>query len=508
MSVSTRTENSKRNILYGLSCQVLGLLFSFVNRQIFIELLGKEYLGINGLFANVLTLLSLTEMGLGNTYLFILYKPIHDQDYARLRELLGFCKKMFYCVAFGVFTLGILIVPLLPLIVDVDMEFKKIAVYYFIYLMNSVLSYFSASKSLIIDACQKNYVTNLYRTVCKMIQNVCQIAFLLFFHDYLTYLLIEIGCTILYNISITDKARKMYPYIFKEKGGILGREDRRNIWEMMRSTFVYKIGGTIVNYTDDLLISIIITTVTVGYYSNYKMVEGVVSQLIGVITKAITASLGDLNAEDGKERSLKTFRMLVFAFHVLTTFCGICMLLCLNHFIFLWIGESYVLEMRVVFAIVFCFYISHIITPVWVYRETMGMYQETKYLMLAAAFINLILSVILGNLTGLSGIIAATGLARLFTTVWYEPRILFSKKFDENVNSYYAQQAKYASQAILCVILAYFTTQNIPITLAGIIGRVAVVLLIVLSVFILFNRKTAEYVYTKEVVKAIVGRYG
>lgn len=506
MSNSIRIDNSKRNILCGLFCQTTVILFSFANRQIFIILLGKEYLGIHGLFSNILTLLSLTEMGLGNTFLFFLYKPIHDHDYVRLQSLLCFCKKLFNHVAFGVLVLGLLVIPVLPLIVDLDIDLRKITTYYFIYLMNSVFSYFSVSKSLMIEACQKNYIVNLFKTVYQMIQNVGQMILLLFFCDYMLYLLIQIGCTILYNISISHKVHRMYPYIFNGSSKNPEEKDKRYIWKMIRSTFIYKAGIILMNNTDNLLISIIITTVTVGYYSNYKMVESVVNQFIGISIKAIIASLGDLNAEGSKERSLSTFRMLVFVFHALTAFCSICLLLCLNSFIFLWLGENYTLEMSVVFAMIFCFYISNIITPVWVYRETMGLYQETKYLMLIAALINLILSVGLGNLVGLGGIIAATGLARVCTTVWYEPKILFNKKFDKNVSSYYIQQARYIIQTILCVMLSYFVTRNFPITLTCIIGKIIIVLLVVLTVFILFNRKAAEYVYVKNIVKAIVGK--
>lgn len=506
MSINTRIDNSKRNLLCGLFCQTTGILFSFANRQLFIALLGKEYLGIHSLFSNILTLLSLTEMGIGNTFLFFLYKPIHDQDYVRLQSLLCFCKKLFNHVALGVFVLGLLVIPVLPLIVDVDMEFQKIATYYFIYLMNSVLSYCSVSKSLMIEACQKNYITNLFKTVCQMIQNVVQMVLLLVFYNYMLYLFIQIGCTILYNISISYKLHRMYPYIFKERGEKPGEEDKRYIWQMIRSTFIYKAGIVLMNNTDNMLISIIISTVTVGYYSNYKMVESVVNQFVGISIRAITASLGDLNAEGSKEHSLSTFRMLVFVFHVLTAFCSICLLLCLNSFIFLWLGESYTLEMSVVFAMIFCFYISNIITPVWVYRETTGLYQETKYLMLIAALINLILSVGLGNLVGLSGIIVATGLARVCTTVWYEPKILFNKTFDKNVNAYYVQQTRYIIQTILCAVFSYCVTWNFSITLTGMIGKIIVVLLVVLTVFILFNRKTAEYIYTKNIVKAIVGK--
>lgn len=501
MSDDVRIDNSRRNMIYGFFCQVLVILFSFVNRQIFIELLGEEYLGINGLFANILTLLSLTEMGLGSTLLFFLYKPIREQDYERLQSLLLFCKRLFHLVALGVFIIGIVIVPLLPCIMDVNIEFDKIKWYYILYLVNSVLSYFSVNKSMVIEAHQKNYVINLYRTVSQIIQNVGQIFFLLIFRDYFMYLTIQIGCTVLYNVSITYTAYKMYPHIFKSKVKKIGQKDKKNIWEMLRATFVYKVGVIVMNNTDNILISTIVTTAAVGYYSNYKMVETVVSQFIGILIKAITASIGDLNAEDNKEHSLRTFRVLVFIFHVLIAFCSICLLLCLNNFVFLWIGKNYLLDMGVVFSTVFCFYVSNIITPVWIYRETMGLYRETKYLMLIASGINLILSVVLGRLIGLSGIIMATGLARILTTVWYEPRILFKKKLNENVNSYYLQQIRYIVQTGVCAVIAYLTTRYIPVSLPGLLCRVFIAFIVVMTIFILLNRKTAEYNYAKEMVK-------
>ena len=507
MSDNVRIDNSKRNMIYGFFCQALVILFSFINRQIFIRLLGEEYLGINGLFANILTLLSLTEMGLGSTLLFFLYKPIRERDYIRLQSLLFFCKRLFHLVALCVFIIGIVIVPLLPYIMDVSIEFDKIELYYILYLANSVLSYFSVNKSMVIEAHQKNYVINLYKTICQIIQNVGQIILLLIFRNYFMYLLMQMGCTILYNASITYTAYKMYPHIFKSEVKKLGQKDKKSIWEMLQATFVYKIGVILMNNTDNILISTIVTTAAVGYYSNYKMVETVVSQFIGVLIKAITASLGDLNAEDNKEHSLRTFRMLVFIFHILIAFCSICMLFCINNFIFLWIGKSYLLDKDVVFSIVFCFYVSNIITPVWVYRETMGLYRETKYLMLIASGINLILSVALGRILGLSGIVMATGLARILTTVWYEPRILFKKRLHGNVNTYYIQQVRHVVQTLLCGTITYAVTRYIPVSFLGLLCRVFITFIVVMVVFILLNRKTKEYGYAKKMVKEIVGKY-
>lgn len=550
MSSSTRVDNSKKNAVYGLLCQAVIIVLSFINRQIFVKVLGEEYLGINGLFSNILTVLSLAEMGIGNTFLFFLYKPIREHDYVKLQALLAFSKKLFHCVVFGILVIGSVVIPLLPFIVDADINMNQIRLYYILYLLNSAFSYFSVDKSMILEAYQKNHVTSLCKMVIMVFQNAGQIIILIYAHDYLLYLSVQLGCTVLYNIYITYKALKMFPFIStKLKDGWVcphvyrkdlpqdlyseghvfehwscdatadsstflrnGKEpepwqkEKKHIWEMIKSTFVYKAGVIMMNNTDNILISIIITTAAVGYYSNYKMIEMVIASFINVLIRAITASLGDLNAENNKERSLETFKVLLFLFHIISAFCSICLLLCVNDFIFLWIGKSYLLGIDVVVAMVFCFYISNIITPVWVYRETMGLYRETKYLMLIAAIINLVLSIVLGILFGLSGIIIATGLARILTTVWYEPKILFNKKFGENVNTYYFTQMKYIAQTLICVDVAYLCTFHVSICFLGMLYKVMMTCIIVIVVFVLFNRKTKEYMYVKRMIRDILSR--
>lgn len=77
---TSRTEYVKKNILYGYISTVISSVFSIITRTIFVYVLGAEYLGVSGLFSNVLGVLSFTELGIGSAIVFSLYKPIAEND--------------------------------------------------------------------------------------------------------------------------------------------------------------------------------------------------------------------------------------------------------------------------------------------------------------------------------------------------------------------------------------------------------------------------------------------
>ena len=62
----SRVRNSIKNIFLGIGNQVLVLIMTFISRIVFVRVLGAEYLGINGLFSNILTILSVAELGMGS----------------------------------------------------------------------------------------------------------------------------------------------------------------------------------------------------------------------------------------------------------------------------------------------------------------------------------------------------------------------------------------------------------------------------------------------------------
>ena len=68
--------NAKRNVVAEVTNRVLTFFLPFINRTVFIWIIGAEYLGLNGLFTAVLGALSLAELGFGQAIVYAMYKPV------------------------------------------------------------------------------------------------------------------------------------------------------------------------------------------------------------------------------------------------------------------------------------------------------------------------------------------------------------------------------------------------------------------------------------------------
>ena len=116
MGVS-RLKKVKKNILVGYINQLITAVAAFVCRTIFIHQLDAAYLGINGLFTNMLGILSLAELGFGTAMNFEMYKPVVEKDYSKIMALLRLYKKVYRLIGLFILIGGILLTPFIRLLV-------------------------------------------------------------------------------------------------------------------------------------------------------------------------------------------------------------------------------------------------------------------------------------------------------------------------------------------------------------------------------------------------------
>lgn len=95
----SRTRNSLINISTNVIGQIVQMLLQFISRTIFVHFLSEQYLGINGLFGNILNLLSLTELGFGTAIIYSLYKPIAENDEKHITQLMNMYRRIYSVVA-------------------------------------------------------------------------------------------------------------------------------------------------------------------------------------------------------------------------------------------------------------------------------------------------------------------------------------------------------------------------------------------------------------------------
>lgn len=493
----SRTENATINIIIGIIYQVVVVITGFIARKIFVITLDVNYLGVNGILNNIISVLSISELGISSAIIYSLYKPIAVGNKEKISALIQYYHKLYNIIALIITVIGLLLLPFLKYIINLDLPMSEIIIYYLLFLANTVVSYLFTYKTAILIANQQEYECKKYMLLTNITQFIFQIVVLLIFHNFFLYLCVQIICSILSNYLCSRKAEKLYPYINDKKS--LKSREKNLIWNNIKSMFTYKIGGVILNNTDNILISIILGTVVVGYYSNYSMIITQVSTICGIIFTAMQASLGNLAVEESAEKKYFIFRVLQIMSHWIYGFCSICFVVLFQDFITLWLGKDFVLSYGVVIVCVINFYVQGMLYPILCYRNTTGLFKNTKYIMFLASIINLVLSIIGGYIWGLVGILGATAISRLTTNCWYEPFILFKKYFRAKPWNYYKTE-------IIRLILNVFV-MLITVGVANLLVREVSILtfivkclicLIVPNIlyFILF-RKKEEFAYLK-----------
>lgn len=489
----SRIHKSMQTAVAGIAYQIVVLVFSFVSRTIFIRILGSEYLGINGLFSNILTILSLAELGFGSAINYCLYKPLAENDEDKIAALMNFYKKIYNTIAIVVFIVGISLTPFLDYLVNTDKAIPHLKIYYILILLQTVVSYCFVYKMALFNANQEGYLVTNYGIFTYVLQFFLQNIFLILTHNFSIYLIMSIVCTLLNNILISRKADKTYAYLNKKI--YLEKKEKKEIFKSVKSLFIYRVGGVFLNGTDNILISVMIGTAVVGIYSNYLMIVNAVKGFVTTLFRSVQASIGNLSVSESKDKQIALFKVLDFLAFVFYGGCAICFWALLNEFIFMWLGEKYLLDEIVVAIIVLNFYIPGTLEITTMFRDAIGLFNKTKYVFLLTAIINMFLSIMLGKVWGLAGILAATIFARLLTNFFYEPWVLHYSYFNSSVMKYFVKQIFQMGIIFCTVSLLKVIFRYMGIGFGWFILKVLLTGITVLAVFWCIYHKTQEYRY-------------
>ena len=488
-----RSQKAFKNVFTCLINKAAIMLLSFVTKTAFIRLLGAEYNGVNSLYSNILSVLALAELGLGNVLMFYLYSALESGDTDRICALTQEFKKIYNIIIVCVSVVGIAIVPFLRILVKSNLSYNELIVYYLLYLLNSVASYFVIYRTMIIRADQKEYLLNNCNTIMTIIMYVLQLAYLFISRNFLGYLIIQVICTIVNNFIQNKIALKLYPYLKKKHFSDEKIVDKKSLWGNVKATFLFKVSDTILDQTDNIIISMMFGTVMVGYYANYYMVMTYLVQIASIIVSGLIASFGNLYATGEKQHSYNMIKCIMFFFSAFGTYCVACYVSVIQDFIPFWVGSEYVMGFDLVIAVVIVFYLRMITNTVWICRSTMGIFKEVQYINLISAILNIGLSVFLGHILGVSGVIVATAISRLVTSFWYEGKVVFNK-LGKNAKEYYMIQLRNVLLAILIIGISLLINQKLPIIgIWGMFLKVIICSLITISFEVIFNRNTLEF---------------
>ena len=505
-----RTKNTFLNALANSGSYVINLILSFVARTIFIRVLSQEYLGVQGLSGNILSVLSLAELGIGTAMIYHMYGPIAREDEKEITELMNLYRKLYSYVACFIAVVGLCLVPFLKYFIADDPGINGLTGIYLLYLFNTVVSYLWGYKRALIDGHQKGYISTLYVTAFMTIQFIAQIIVLLLFENFIIYLLMQIICNVLTNVSIAMKCDRMYPYLKKDRKSLPSKETRKSIFKNVSAMFMHKLGDVMVNNTDSLIISAFVGLVTVGIFDNYRMLLGSVNTAINGILGSFVASIGNLSVTDDKERVFHVYKTLNFIGFWIHSYAAVTFLVMFNPFIKVWAGEEYLFPMSVVFLIVLNFYMSGMRKVTLNFRDAMGLYWYDRYKPIFEVIVNLVVSIVLVIEYGLVGVLLGTLISTVGVCFWVEALVTYKYGFKKKVSHYFKMFTLYTASAVVIGGATYWVCELIDMGGLTAVFLKLIVCTIMYNVLVLFvYRRTVEYTeFMEKLIGLIEGKTG
>ena len=493
------------NTTVAFLAQTLAIFMGFFTRVVFTRTLSEGYVGINGLFTDILNILSLSELGVGTAITYALYGPIARNDIKKQQILMRMFRTFYRITAGVVLIAGLCLIPFLDILMKDRPDVDHLIIIYLLYLLNSFVSYLLIYKKILVDAHQMNYVTVMYHNGFLVLQDICQIIVLLLTRNFILFLIVAVVCTMSGNICMSRKADRLFPYLKESCEERLLQEERRDIFKNVKAMLMHKIGNVVVNNTDNLLISSFVGVVTAGIYSNYYLIIGSVRQVLDQAMLGVAASVGNLGVTEEKEKVGQIFDRLFFIGYWLFGFAGICLLELLNPFVELAFGERYLFRKEIVLILCINFCINGMRRAVLIFKESMGLFWYDRYKAVAEAVLNLVISVLMVTKFGVAGIFAGTFCSTVLTSVWVEPYVIYKYRLEKPVTEFFTKYVGYLGvMAVVWGITEYFCRFISGQVFLVLICRLGICLIVPNILLWFAYRRTAEWKVLWNLLKKIV----
>lgn len=495
----TRTEYSMLNIIVGMGGYILNTLTAFACRMVFARCLSTEYLGLSSLISNFLSILSLSELGIGSAIVYALYKPIAENNQRKLASYMHSYRKAYRIIGITVAGMGLAALPFLRLIIGERHDIQEnIYLIYGMSLFPTVVGYFFSYRVSLLIAHQRQYIVSGVSYILSIAASLLQIVILLTTGRYILYLAVNLASSIINIIIIYAITDKEYPFLREKDADPLSEEDRHSLFKNVKRITVYKLSGVLVNNTDNLVLTYFTGLNITGLASNYTLLANTLVSLVNQVFNSLTASVGNLNATDNVDKQYAFFNSLNLANFWIFGWASIGIAFVSSDLISLLFGANYVMAFRISLILAVNVYMRGMQNAIWTFKNTKGFFQYGQYILLVTAALNIIGDIVLGKRYGVFGIYLATALARLFTNTWYEPYAVFKVAFRKNPMIYFFRYARFTALLVgtgaLCGWLCSFAHFSVPV---NVITKVLICSLIPNGIFYVLFRQKVEFIYMK-----------
>lgn len=490
-----RTRNASRNMVFGTILKAYQVFIPFLMRTAMIYFMGVQYLGLTSLFASILQVLNLMELGVGGAMVYSMYKPIVDDDKDAICALMKLYRTYYRVIGTVIAIVGMVLTPFIPKLVKGTIPAElNIYILYWLNLGATVLSYWLfAYKNCLLDAHQRTDIASKVRIVFSTIQYAAQLVVICWIKDYYWYLIVALLTQALTNIATAYVVNKVYPQY--KPIGMIDKSVKKKINGRIRDLFTSKIGAVIINSADTIVISAFLGLSVLAIYQNYYFILTSVIGFVTIIFQACTAGIGNSVIVETKEKNYRDLKKFTFIISWISGFCTCCFLCLFQPFMKIWVGAKLMLPFSVVICFCIYYYMYEINQLLNTYKDASGIWHEDRFRPLVTALSNLALNVIMVQYWGVYGVILSTVLTMGGIGMPWLLHNLFTILFEKNkLGNYLKDVLFYVGITIIACIVTYGICHIIHLNdILTFIVRLIICLIVPNVIFLIIYRKKIEF---------------
>ena len=509
-----RVHRSIMNIKVGMFFYVLSLFLAFFSRKIFLDCLGAEFIGLTGMLMNIMSFLSVAELGIGTSIVYFLYKPLQEDNHEKINEVMSMLAYLYRCIGAVIGSIGLFVSLFFPWwFNNLTTGLPLVYFAFYSFLASSVAGYIFNYRQLLVSANQKQYLVNAYFQTIAIVQSLTQIILAYYYRNLWLWVVVGLVFTIIGIIVFNIRIRQLYPWLrINLKQGRQNLKVYPAVLKKTRQVFVQKIKDFILYRSDELLVGIFVNVTQVAFYGNYTIIISKLNFLVNILSDGMNAGVGNLVAEGNDQNTMKVFWELTAIRFFITGIIVFGLLLFLQPFVTCWFGHQYRLSNLIVYLLIFNIFIFLSRGVVENYISAHGLFSDV-WAAWTELSLNIAITLCLAPFYGIIGILLGKILSVFFIAIFWKPYFLFTKGFKNKVSVYWKGMAPYylifGVFGMATVLLSHHLIEpqvtSIPLLLIYLLATFPVLLLLYfLTLFFLTNgmkyfvaRKPAIYKFLR-----------
>lgn len=460
--MSERVHRSIMNIKVGMLFYVLSLLLAFFSRRVFLDCLGAEFIGLTGMLMNIMSFLSVAELGIGTSIVYFLYKPLQEDDHEKINEVMSMLAFLYRCIGAVIGIAGIIISLFFPWWFDhLTTGLSLVYFAFYSFLGSSVAGYIFNYKQLLVSANQKQYLVNSYFQTIGIVQSIAQILLAYYYRNLWLWVIVGLIFTIIGIIIFNYRIQQLYPWLnINLKQGRKNLKKYPEVLKKTRQIFVQKIKDFILYRSDEIMVGMFVSVVKVAFYGNYTMIINKLNFMVNILSEGLSAGVGNLLAEGNDSNIMKIFWELTAARFLILGIIISSLLLFFQPFIGCWLGQQYQLSDIIVYLVILNLFIRYQTAAVYIYLGSAGLFSDV-WASWTELIVNIAVTLLLAPTYGIAGILLGKIISFGFISTFWKPYYLFSQAFQRSVWDYWRGMTPYYIIFIIFTILTIWLKHTV-----------------------------------------------